>query len=106
MKHFSPTQLSEHIGNPDSNPFLLDVREPWEYDICSIESSISMPMGTIPENIDDLDQSREIIVICHHGIRSKQVAMFLEHKGFTDVVNLTGGIDAWARDIDINMSLY
>ena len=106
MKHFDPKQLSEHIENPQANTLLLDVREPWEFDICHIENSVLIPMGTIPDKLDELDKAQEIVVICHHGVRSRQTAMFLEHNGFSNIINLTGGIDAWANEIDKNMSKY
>ena len=106
MKHFNPKQLSEHIENPHTNPLLLDVREPWEFEICHIENSVSLPMGLVQEQLDELDQTQEIVVICHHGIRSANVAALLEHHGFSNVINLTGGIHAWAQEIDINMSQY
>jgi len=106
MKHFNPTELAEHIKSQPADTLLLDVREPWEYDICHIENSTSIPMSTIQTAINELNESQKTVVICHHGIRSRQVAMFLEHNGFTDVINLTGGIDAWAQEVDKNMDKY
>ena len=87
-------------------PLLLDVREPWEFRICSIQGSQLIPMGQIPASIKALDPERETVVICHHGIRSRQVAMFLEYQGFSKVINLAGGVDAWARDIARMMPTY
>ena len=87
-------------------PFLLDVREGWEYDTCHIEGSTLMPMQTIPGRIDDLDEDAEIVCICHHGARSMQVAAFLERQGFAKVTNLTGGIHAWALQVDGTMPRY
>ena len=87
-------------------PFLLDVREGWEYDTCHIEGSTLMPMQTIPARIDDLDEDAEIVCICHHGARSMQVAAFLERQGFAKVTNLTGGIHAWALQVDGTMPRY
>ena len=63
-------------------------------------------MRQIPQAADNLDPDQEIVVICHHGIRSRQVAMYLEYQGFSDVINLYGGIDAWARDVDRGMATY
>jgi rhodanese-related sulfurtransferase len=87
-------------------PELLDVREPWEYDICQIEGSINLPMGRIPGSIEQIDRSKETIVICHHGVRSLQVIQYLSQQGFTNLVNLDGGIDAWARQFDTDMAVY
>jgi len=85
---------------------LLDVREPWEFQTCHLEGSLLIPMGRIPAGRDELDPDRETVVICHHGIRSRQIAYYLERAGFTNVVNLTGGLDAWARDVDPEMPVY
>jgi rhodanese-related sulfurtransferase len=90
----------------DSAPLLLDVREPWEYQTCRIDGSLSIPMGNIMGRFQELDPERPTVVICHHGRRSMQVAMFLEHSGFTHVCNLQGGVDAWAKQLDVRMPLY
>ena len=63
-------------------------------------------MGQIPAKLDQLDQQQEIVVICHHGIRSANVCHYLEHQGFDQMINLSGGVDAWARDVDIDMAVY
>ena len=63
-------------------------------------------MGQIPDRIGELDPRAKIVVICHHGVRSQAIAQFLEQAGFIDVANLRGGIDAWAREIDPEMSQY
>ena len=106
MKHFTPTQLAEHLKSAPTQPFLLDVREPWEFDICNIDNSTLIPMGQIHTQCESLDKSRETVVICHHGVRSRQVAMYLEHLGFNDVINLSGGVDAWAQEVDADMAKY
>lgn len=105
MRHFTPVQLKEHLDS-GARPLLLDVREPWEFQVCAIEGSQLTPMRTIPQAAQDLDPAREIVVICHHGIRSRQVAYYLERAGFQSVVNLEGGVDAWARDVDPHMATY
>lgn len=65
-----------------------------------------MPMNGIPARLDELPQDREIVVICHHGVRSFHVARFLDHNGFTRIINLTGGVDAWAKEADPTMPTY
>ncbi len=85
---------------------LLDVREDWEYAICHLANSKHIPMQQIPGQLSSLDLEAPIVVICHHGMRSLQVAYFLSQSGFKDVTNLTGGIDAWAREIDQGMATY
>ena len=106
MREFSATQLQDLLAQTDSDPLLLDVREPWEFRVCKIEGSQLIPMGQIPASLNALDPQRETVVICHHGIRSRQVAMYLEYQGFANVINLAGGVDAWARDVDRQMSTY
>jgi len=106
MLHFTPLQLTEHLKKGEQKLTLLDVREPWEYEICHIDDSILIPMGQIPNNMDQLGKDNPIVVICHHGIRSQKVAMYLKHHGFQDIINLTGGVDAWAIDVDLNMAKY
>ena len=65
-----------------------------------------MPMRTIPARLAELDPQAEIVVICHHGARSLQAAMFLERAGFARMYNLTGGLDAWARTVETSMPVY
>ena len=88
------------------SPFLLDVREPWEFAHCAIEGAVSMPMGSIPGRTDELDAARDIVCICHHGMRSQQVAAFLASQGFEHVFNLSGGVHAWATQVDAAMPTY
>lgn len=106
MRQMTPKQLKEHLETTPELPVLLDVREPWEFQTCHIEGSLHIPMGQIPQNFRQLDPSRETVVICHHGMRSLQVSQFLEKAGFSKVINLTGGVDAWAREVDPNMPVY
>lgn len=87
-------------------PLLLDVREPHEFAYCAIAGAQSMPMGTVPGQVDALDAEREIVCICHHGMRSMQVAMFLASRGFDKLYNLSGGVHAWAQQVDPKMPTY
>jgi len=85
---------------------LLDVRENWEFQTARIDGSALIPMGEIQARMSELDPASETVVICHHGGRSMQVAMFLERQGFSSVHNLAGGVDAWARSVDPSMPTY
>lgn len=87
-------------------PVLLDVREPWEFQTCHIAGSLPIPMHSIPERMQELDEDAAIVCICHHGARSMSVAAFLERNGFTNVINLTGGVHAWALQVDSSMPTY
>ena len=104
MRHFSAAQLAEHLQQ--HTPLLLDVREPWEFNTCHIPQSELVPMAQIPARMQDFDSEREIVLICHHGIRSRQVGMYLEANGFSNLINLSGGIDAWAQQVDRDMPIY
>ena len=87
-------------------PILLDVREPWETSAVRLPGARLIPMNTVPARLAELDPDAEIVVYCHHGMRSWNVAAFLAQRGFTKVSNLTGGIDAWARRVDPAMRRY
>lgn len=106
MRELSAAELCDYLATTQSDPLLLDVREPWEFRICQIDGSQLIPMGQLPAALKVLDPTRETVVICHHGIRSRQVAMYLDYQGFTNVINLAGGVDAWARDVDRQMATY
>lgn len=113
MQRISPRQLAEWLGEsaaqagaPRRPPFLLDVREPWEHELCHLPGAHLMPMHTVPLRLAELDADVDVVVICHHGARSMQVAMFLERNGFAALHNLSGGIDAWAHDVDPAMRKY
>jgi rhodanese-related sulfurtransferase len=105
MRHFTPKELKDYLDN-GGRPQLLDVREPWEFDYCRIEGSQLIPMGRIQLELDELEPDQEVVVICHHGIRSRQVAYYLETQGFDDVINLEGGVERWAREVDPSMKQY
>ena len=106
MREFSACQLADYLRTADRKPLLLDVREPWEFDKASIEGSTLVPMRQIGEHAHSLDSDSEIVVICHHGIRSRVVCRYLESEGFSNVINLAGGVDAWAKDVDRDMPTY
>ncbi len=106
MHDYTSEELRKHLDTSGSDVLLLDVREPWEYELCHIEGSKLIPMGQIQDALDDLDADREIVVICHHGRRSEQVAEFLERSGFSNVANLAGGLEAWAQEVDPGMARY
>jgi rhodanese-related sulfurtransferase len=107
MQHLTAVELAAWLQDSSrAQPVLLDVREQWELDTCKIGGSVHIAMNTIPARIDDLDEDAEIVCICHHGARSMQVAAFLERNGFSKMINLTGGIHAWAVQVDSTMPKY
>lgn len=105
IQSISPKQLNELLQHhPDT--VLLDVREDVETAICQISGSLHIPMNLIALRHNELPDSTPIVVYCHHGIRSLNVARYLEHVGFDNLYNLSGGIDAYAQDLAPDMARY
>jgi rhodanese-related sulfurtransferase len=97
-------------AHADAAPMVLDVREPWEVQTASIKAEgfelQVIAMGEVPSRWRELDPSRPIACLCHHGMRSLQVARYLQQQGFAEVVNLQGGIDAWSSAVDPTVPRY
>lgn len=107
MQPLRPRELADWLADPGrAHPLLLDVREPWEFALCHLDGSRLVPMRTVPQVAGEFDASADIVVVCHHGVRSRQVALFLEQQGFTSVFNLEGGVHAWADEVDPSMPTY
>jgi rhodanese-related sulfurtransferase len=92
------------------HPVLLDVREPWEIATARIAlggaASVTVPMQQIPARLAEIDRDQPILALCHHGMRSQQVALFLDRQGYPMVYNIAGGIDAWSRQVDPTVPVY
>lgn len=111
MDQIRPAQLNEWLAqHADQNPLVLDVREPWELQTASVKPEgfelLNIPMQQIPASLNLLDEDRPIACLCHHGMRSMQVAVFLERQGYSQVSNLTGGIDLWTAERDPSVPRY
>lgn len=106
IRQISATELKDRLVAADAAPFLLDVREPQEFAYCRIEGAVSIPLGELQRRAQELPAGREIVAICHHGTRSLQAAAFLQQNHALEVVNLQGGVAAWARDVDPSMKQY
>lgn len=107
MRHINPQELQAWLADPSrSPPLLLDVRENWEYELCHIEGSRLLPMSALQARVQEVERDREVVVICHHGVRSYHVARYLEQLGYDQVINLTGGVDACAKEADRTMPTY
>lgn len=105
VKQISATELKTRIQN-EERLFLLDVREPNEFEYASIENSVLIPLNQIPQRLGELNPRQEMVVICHHGVRSQHACMYLVNSGFENISNLTGGIDAWSCDCDSSVPRY
>lgn len=101
----TPRELKERMDKGDK-PFLLDVREPYEFSMARIEGAVLIPLGTLPYSLDKLDPNAEIVAYCHHGMRSADAVGFLIQQGFKNVKNLVGGIDAWSVQVDPSVPRY
>lgn len=105
FQDIQPNDLKSRLGTP-TQPVLLDVRQPEEVKAASIEGALCIPMNDVPWRMDELDKNAEIVVFCHRGGRSAQVAQLLSMRGFTNVKNLAGGIDAWSVTVDPSVPRY
>jgi len=101
----TPHELFELI-NTRAPIQLIDVREIDEFNLCKIEDSFNIPLSTLLESLLELDNTKKIITICHHGVRSLKAAMLLKDNGFENVESLQGGVNAWAQMIDPLMTRY
>lgn len=112
IDHVRPAQLSAWFATApqDSTPLVLDVREPWELQTASVRADgfelVAIPMGELPTRLAELNPARPIACLCHHGARSLRVAAFLQHNGFEQLANITGGIDAWSQENDPTVPRY
>ncbi len=86
---------------------LIDVREPWEFATVHLEGSVLMPMGDVPARAhQELDAEERLVILCHLGIRSINVAVWLREQGFEQAQSVRGGIDAWATEVDSKLARY
>ena len=107
MRQLTAAELKAWLDDPSrERPVLLDVREPWEVQICALPDAVHVPMREVPARAGEIDPEAPVVAICHHGARSMQVAMFLERNGYSNTYNLSGGVDAWAKTVDPKMPVY
>ena len=116
MISIHPAQVSDWIAQVQKDapngplPVVLDVREPWEVQTACVRPDgfelVTMPMRSVPARYLELDRDRPIACLCHHGARSLRVAAFLQHHGFEQLANITGGIDAWSHESDPAVPRY
>ncbi len=107
-----PVDLSAWLeaARAHGEPVVLDVREPHELQLASVAENgfqlLTIPMGVIPPRLSELNPEQPIACLCHHGARSQRVALFLEHNGFSQLVNIAGGIDVWSAELDPAVPRY
>ncbi len=111
IAQLSPGLLAGWLaGHASLKPLVLDVREPLELKAASVKPEgfelVHIPMGQLPARLGELDPARPVACLCHHGMRSQQVALYLARNGFDEVVNLAGGIEAWSMERDPSVPRY
>jgi rhodanese-related sulfurtransferase len=107
MHQITSQELAEWLADENRpNPQLLDVREPWEFEMGHIQSAMPIPMHTVPVRLNDIQPDEPVVCICHHGGRSMQVAMFLQSRGYSTIYNLSGGMDVWSQVVDTSIRRY
>jgi adenylyltransferase/sulfurtransferase len=110
MSSSYPLEVSVHeayrLAKNSAAVRVIDVREPFERDICSLAGAEPIPMRQIPENMPSLSREKHLLILCHHGGRSMRVTQFLRANGFENVTNIAGGIDAWANEVEPAMARY
>ncbi len=104
MTEISPIELHALLGGDDP-PLILDVREPWETQICAIPGALHIPLQSLPQRLGEVPTDRVVAVLCHHGMRSAMATDFLAREG-VNAVNVSGGIDGWARAVELGMARY
>jgi rhodanese-related sulfurtransferase len=101
----APAEMKERLDRGE-NFVLVDVREPWEYELCRIEGAKLIPMDSIPENLQALDVDEDVVCYCHRGMRSMDVAVWLRGQGVQHAKSLAGGIERWSLEIDPHVPRY
>jgi len=104
-EEITPKELKARLDAHQA-PALLDVREDWETRLCRLPNAVHIPIEELELRVEELSPGDEIVVYCHQGVRSAAVAQWLSQQGFTNVRNLAGGVDAWARTVDPAMRRY
>ncbi|MBZ0200861.1 MAG: hypothetical protein K8H86_13405 [Ignavibacteriaceae bacterium] len=104
IKNLTPTEAVELLK--ENNTRLIDVRESWEFEIARVEGSELMPMSNFYRHMQALRQDENLLIICHHGVRSLSICALLIDNNFKNVINLEGGIEAWSQQVDPSIPLY
>jgi adenylyltransferase/sulfurtransferase len=101
----TPSEVKQRLDRGEKL-MLIDVREPWEFDICKIAGAKLIPMAMVPANLQALDADEDIVVYCHRGMRSLDVTVWLRGQGVERAKSLAGGIERWSLEIDPNVPRY
>lgn len=106
MNSITPKELKQLLDS-ETEIILIDVREQFEYNICHLNNAQLIPLNTLPANLQKIDLAKQVVVYCHHGVRSAYAINYIQQvTGTNNLYNLTGGIDAWANEVDTSMPVY
>ncbi len=107
IRQISPRELAKKMAN-QNRVYLIDVRQPWENELACLPQSLLIPLNELPHQVVTLEwpKDSQVVVYCHHGIRSLTGAALLQRQGFTNVFSLSGGIDAWSCEVDPEIPRY
>jgi adenylyltransferase/sulfurtransferase len=100
-----PAALHAELAASDP-PMVVDVREPWEWDVAHLSQATLVPLGELGSRLAELPRHRPLVTLCHKGVRSAKAAALLRRAGFASVRSLAGGIEAWGRDVDPSLPKY
>jgi rhodanese-related sulfurtransferase len=101
MQNMSPKELTSYLQKVDVDPLFLDIRKSSESVVCRLENTEFVPVKSCAIDLLDCDQNHDIVVICQYGMRSVVAARSLEEKGYTRVINLSGGMNAWEKEVSL-----
>ena len=105
IKNITPKELKARLDAGEALQ-VIDVREYWEVNLGTLENALHIPMNDIPYQLDDIPQDKPVVFMCHTGVRSANVTEWVQQQGYTNALNLVGGIDQWSRDIDASVPRY
>ena len=105
IEEVAPKDVAERIAAGESI-VIVDVREPSELEICKIDGALHVPLGDVPARQQEFEPDQLYAFLCHHGIRSANAAGFMQAQGLEKLINISGGIDRWAAEVDASMARY
>jgi adenylyltransferase/sulfurtransferase len=105
LNNITPKDLKARLDKGEAI-LIIDVREDWEVQRASLPNTINIPMQDIPDSTDRIPQDKPVVIMCHSGGRSSQVVRWLEPQGYSNLINLAGGISAWSREVDSSVPQY
>ncbi|MEK6805850.1 MAG: rhodanese-like domain-containing protein [Pseudomonadota bacterium] len=104
MQTLSPSELQQRLARGEAT--VVDVRESPELELAQIKGAVHLPLSELAQRWTELKPLQQVVLICHHGVRSERAGRFLQQQGLEGLAHLEGGIDAWSEQIDSNVARY